>query len=117
MGDKAQEPVHDHHTSPRLGEEAEDAHNNSTFVPGCLNVKADALSRRNQILKQEWSLLQVFEKISKTWDTPYVDLFTTNLNHKLPLYFSPVPDQEALAVDAMNFGLLSFTFHHPGVYI
>ncbi len=30
----------------------------STFVPECLNVKADALSRRNQILKQEWSLLQ-----------------------------------------------------------
>ncbi len=58
----------------------------STFVPGCLNVKADALSRRNQIIKQEWSLLQeVFDMICKTWEYPHMDLFATNLNNKLPL--------------------------------
>ncbi len=74
----------------------------SSFVPGHLNVKADALSRQNQILKQEWSLLQeVFVQICRVWETPHVDLFATNLNHKLPLYFSPIPDDQALGVDSM----------------
>ena len=32
---------------------------------------------------------------SVKWFTPYVDLFSTHLNHKVPLYVSPVPDQHA----------------------
>ncbi len=69
-GDTFQEPMHEHHSPLRLGRETTDDHN-IKVVPGCLNVKADALSRRNQILKQEWSLLQqVFSQICKTWETP-----------------------------------------------
>ena len=34
--------------------------------------------------------------------TPHVDLFATHLNHKLPLYVSPIPDPKAWAIDALN---------------
>ena len=64
-------------------------------IPGCLNVMANLLSRSNQVQSTEWSLhLQVF--------TPHVDLFATRLNHKVPLYVSPVPDQNAWDIDALN---------------
>ena len=33
---------------------------------------------------------------------PHVDLFATSLNHKLPLYVSPVPDANAWDIDALN---------------
>ena len=63
-------------------------------IPGCLNVMADLLSRSNQVQSTEWSLHpQVFQQICQKWLTPHVDLFATHLNHKLPLYVSPVPDQ------------------------
>ena len=65
-------------------------------IPGCLNVMADLLSRSNQVQSTEWSLHpQVFKQICQKWFTPHVDLFTTQLNHKLPLYVSPVPDPKA----------------------
>ena len=32
-----------------------------------------------------------------------VDLFATKLNHKLPMYVSPVPDSQAWETDALNF--------------
>ena len=60
-------------------------------IPGCLNVMADLLSRSNQVRSTEWSLHpQVFKKICHKWFTPHVDLFATGLNHKVPLYVSPV---------------------------
>ena len=31
-----------------------------------------------------------------------VDLFATHLNHKLPIYVSPVPDKKAWKIDALN---------------
>ena len=72
-------------------------------IPGCLNVMADLLSRSNQVQSTEWSLHpQVFKQISQRWFTPYVDLFTTHLNHKLPLYVSPIPDPKAWDIDACN---------------
>ena len=33
---------------------------------------------------------------------PNVDLSATRFNHKLPLYLSPVPDNHALAIDALS---------------
>ena len=72
-------------------------------IPGCLNVMADLLSRSNQVQSTEWSLhAQVFKQICHKWFTPHVDLFATHLNHKLPLYVSPVPDQNAWDIDALN---------------
>ena len=72
-------------------------------IPGCLNVMADLLSRSNQVQSTEWSLdPQVFKQICHKWFTPHVDLFATRLNHKVPLYVSPVPDQNAWDIDALN---------------
>ena len=34
-----------------------------------------------------------------------IDAFATSLNHQLPLYYSPVPDQHAVAVYAMSSSL------------
>ena len=70
-------------------------------IPGCLNVMANLLSRSNQIQSTECSLhLQVFKQICLKWFTPHVDLFATPLNHKVSLYVSPVPDQNAWDIDA-----------------
>ena len=72
-------------------------------IPGCPNVMADLLSRSNQVQSTEWSLHpQVFKQICQKWFTPHVDLFATHLNHKLPLYVSPVPDPKAWGIDALN---------------
>ena len=79
-------------------------------IPGCLNVMVDLLSRSNQVQSTEWSLHpQVFKQICDKWFTPHVDLFATRLNHKVPLYVSPVPDQNAWDIDALNINWLGFT--------
>ena len=58
-----------------------------------------------QVLAVEWSLLpQVAKKIIRTWGSPTIDLFTTHLNAKLPLYCSLIPDPQAVFEDA---------FRHP----
>ena len=72
-------------------------------IQGCLNVIADSLSRWDKIIQTEWSLHpQIFTLICKVWHTPMVDMFATKMNHKLPLYVSPVPDANALNIDALN---------------
>ena len=60
-------------------------------IPGHLNVIADKLSRRNQVIQTEWSLSQqVFNLLCSRWVQPRVDLFATRFNHKLPWFVSPV---------------------------
>lgn len=72
-------------------------------IPGRLNVVADTLSRKTQIIHTEWSLCQpAFETICQRWGKPHVDLFATRYNKKLPTFVSPVPDPEAFAVDALS---------------
>ena len=72
-------------------------------IPGCLNVMADLPSMSNQVQSTEWSLHpQVFKQICLKWFTPHVDLFATRVNHKVPLYVSPVPDQNASDIYALN---------------
>ena len=79
-------------------------------VLGCLNVMADLLSRSNQVQSTEWSLHpQVFKQICQKWFTPHVDLFATHLNHKLPLYVSPIPDPRAWDIDALNINWTNLT--------
>ena len=41
------------------------------------------------------------------WFTPH--LFATHLNHKLPLYVSPVPDPKAWDIDALNINWMGLT--------
>ena len=61
-------------------------------------MMADLLSRSNQVQSTEWSLHpQVFKQICLKWFTPHVDVFATRLNHKVPLYVSPVPGLEPSA--------------------
>ena len=72
-------------------------------IQGCLNVIADSLSRKDKIIQTEWSLHpQIFSIIYKVWHTPMVDMFATKFNHKLPIYVSPVPDANAMNIDALN---------------
>ena len=79
-------------------------------IPGCLNVMADLLSRSHQVQSTEWSLHpQVFRQICQMWFTPHVDLFATHLNHKLPLYVSPIPDPQAWHIDALNINWTGLT--------
>ena len=61
------------------------------YLPGHLNVLADHLSRRGQILKTEWSLNQtVADRIFHAWGRPFVDLFALGKNTKLAIYVSPI---------------------------
>ena len=72
-------------------------------IPGRLNVIADKLSRLNQTIQTEWSLLpDIFQDLCRKWHRPQIDLFATRFNNKLPLFVSPVPDTLAVAVDALT---------------
>ena len=54
-------------------------------------------------ISTEWSLNQeIANKIFQIMDFPSIDLFATRLNHRLPLYVSPIPDQKALSIDAIT---------------
>ena len=58
-----------------------------------------------QVVGTEWSLHpQVARSLLRVWGNPSIDLFTTCLNAKLPLYCSLVPDPQAIFEDA---------FRHP----
>ena len=87
-------PVEDHDLVPSLPDNLK-----SQTHSRCLYVMADLLSRLNQIQSTEWSLYPVFKQICQKWFTPHVDLFATHLNHKVPLYVPPVPDQNAWDID------------------
>ena len=80
-----------------------EAHNvlvEARYLLGQSNVLTDFLSRRNQVLAVEWSLLpQVAKKIIRTWGSPTIDLFATHLNAKLPLYCSLIPDPQTIFKD------------------
>ena len=72
-------------------------------IPGHLNVIANKLSRPNQVIQTEWSLLpEVFALLCRRWHVPTVDLFATRFNHKLPRFVSPVPDRSTWKVDALS---------------
>ena len=72
-------------------------------IPGKFNILADRLSRLDRPLKTEWALDQlVANSIFQMVNYPNVDFFATQFNHKLPLYVSPVPDNHAIATDALS---------------
>ena len=71
------------------------------FVMGEKNVLADILSRSDKVIGSEWTLHQeVVNELIHKWPAN-IDLFATALNYRLPNYFSPVPDGQAIAVDAL----------------
>ena len=72
-------------------------------IPGRFNTLADRMSRIDKPISTEWSLNQeIANKIFQIMDFPSIDLFATRLNHRLPLYVSPIPDQKALLRDGQN---------------
>ena len=92
LGGDVRSPVEDHDLCH---------HYQITLKARHIHSVADLLSRSNPVQSTEWSLHpQVFNR--SKWFTPHVDLFATRLNHKLPLYVSPVPDQNAWDMDAQN---------------
>ena len=71
-------------------------------LPGHLNVLADHLSRRGQILKTEWSLNQtIADRIFRALGRPFVDLFALGINTKLATYISPIREEMAWKVDSL----------------
>jgi len=72
------------------------------YVPGETIEKADFLSRiKNK--SSELSLNQKdFDKITKEWGTPSVDLFSTRFNHKVERFVTLFPDPLAIAEDAFS---------------
>ena len=52
--------------------------------------------------KQNGHCIRRCSNRSVKWFTPHVDLFATHLNLKVALYVSPVPDQHAWYIDALN---------------
>ena len=71
------------------------------FIPGHLNVLADSLSHRSQVLGSEWTLSpQAVHDLLRRWPAT-IDLFATSLNHRLPVYFSPMFDPQSAGTDAM----------------
>lgn len=71
-------------------------------IPGRLNVLADDLSRAGQVRPTEWTLNpRTVNGLWHHWEKPLIDLFATRKNRQLPMFVSPVPDPEALAVDAL----------------
>ena len=72
-------------------------------IPGRFNTLADRMSRVDKPISTEWSLNQeIANKIFQIMDFPSIDLIATRLNHRLPLYVSPIPDQKALSIDALS---------------
>ena len=75
----------------------------ANYIPGKKNILADSLSRRFQVIQTEWSLNQgIANRVIRKWGKPNIDLFATSLNRKLPQYFSPLKDDEALGEDALQ---------------
>ena len=72
------------------------------YLPGHLNVLADHLSRRGQILKTDWSLNQTAaDRIFHAWGRPFVDLFALGKNTKLTIYVSPIREETSWKVDSL----------------
>ena len=89
------------------------------FIPGhIMNVLADSLSRRSQVLGSEWTLChQAFRELLRHWPST-IDLFATSMNARLPVYFSPIADPQLAGTDAMMQswdGLQAYAFPRFGL--
>ena len=61
------------------------------------------VSVQNKLISTGSSLYQsVANAIFHTTKFPNIDLFATRLNHRLPIYMSPIPDKKALAINALS---------------
>ena len=82
---------------------AHNIHLLAKHIPGRLNILADRMSRIDKPISTEWSLnREIANKIFQIMGFPSIDLFATRLNHRLPIYVSPIPDQKVLSIDALS---------------
>ena len=72
-----------------------------SHIPGKSNVEADTRSRIFNDRK-EWQLNHIFERLTKRFGTPDVDLFASRLNYQIKPFVSWGPDPESWAVDAFS---------------
>ena len=71
------------------------------FLLGSQNVIADSLSRPNQIQGAEWTLCQeIVDQLIRRWPAT-IDLFTTSLNYRHPVYFAPLQDPMGAGMDSL----------------
>ena len=86
------------------------------YIPGKQNILVDQLSRPDQILPTEWSLLpRGFDRICQVFGRPHLNLFATKANNKLALYVSPVLDPLAWEQGTLHLRwdhLDAYTFPH-----
>ena len=69
------------------------------YLPGMENVAANWESRHHNN-SSNWQLsLAVFDAVNKSLDPFSIDLFSSRINHQLPIYCSGRPDPEAISVD------------------
>ena len=75
----------------------------ANHISGVRNVLADALSRGKHNHPTEWSLHKtVVRLIFEHWPTPHVDLFASEKNHKLLVFFSVHPSQTSSGINALT---------------
>jgi hypothetical protein len=63
-------------------------------IPGKYNILADALSRSTLHM-------DIVQAVRDLWGSPTIDLFVTKMNNRLSQNMSPLPDPNALAVNAL----------------
>ena len=74
----------------------------AAHVAGKANILADRLSRY-KVIPTEWTLNKaIVHQIFQKWGYPLVDLFASHLNKQTQVYCSWIPDQNALAIDALT---------------
>lgn len=73
-------------------------------IPGCLNVLADGLSGRHEVIGTMWYLHpRMLRPVFSTRYTPELELFATrHNNNKLAAIVSPTPDPPVVAVNVLS---------------
>ena len=98
-------PVEDHGLVPSLSHNIESqTHSRVSECDGRPSVQVEP-SPVNRMVTASAGVQIDLQK----WFTPHVDLFATHLNHKLPLYISPVPDTKAWDIDSLNINWTGLT--------
>ena len=88
-------------------------------VPGVTNIEADFASRHFNN-RTEWTVdKMVFQRITKRFYTPEVDLFASRINHQLPRYVARYPDPRSIATDAFlqHWGQWTVFIHAPIMFL
>ena len=73
-----------------------------SHILGKFNVLADRLSRIDKYSKPLALDQSIANSIFQMFKYPNLDLFATRFSHKLPLYVSPVLDNQAFAIDTYS---------------